>query len=183
MTELFFESPVTLAVTGIVFVVMALIVWIKAGYSAALYTAIGLVIATIALVLLSLQIQTDREAVQSVLDNIASAVQRNDISEVLSYIHPSATEGVRKAESEFPNYHFTEARITGIKSIEVDNRTQPPSAIAEFYVAVSASANGMQANGIRRFVRTYFVKRDGKWLVHDYQHFDVGQSLKNPDIN
>lgn len=176
MTELFFESPVTLGVLGAVLAIMALVVWIKGGFSAALYTALGLILLTIALVLLSIRVQTDREAITTVLDDVAAAVQRNDLPAVLVHILPSAATSVRQAKTEFPNYHFTEARITGIKGIEVDRSRQ--SAIAEFYVAISLDANGNQVDGVRRFVRTYFVKHDGRWLVNNYEHFSVEQSLK-----
>lgn len=176
MTELFFESPVTLGVVGGLFVIMALVVWIKAGYSAALYTAIALLLLTIVLVVVSIRIRTDRELIKWVLDDVAAAVQRNDLPTVLKHILPSAADSVRRAKNEFPSYHFTEARITGIKGIEVDNTRQ--TAIAEFYVVVSLDANGNQVNGYRAFVRTYFVKRDGKWLVNNYEHFTIEQSLK-----
>lgn len=183
MTELFFESPITLGLTGSLFTIMALVVWIKGGFGAALYSAIGLALGTIALVLLSLWTQTEREAIEMVLNDVASAVERNDLQAVLEHIHPGAVGGIHRAKVEFPSYHFSEARITGIKSVEVQGNSQPPSAIAEFYVAVSIASNNAQANGIRRFVRAYFVKRDGKWLVHDYQHFDPGQGMRSSESN
>lgn len=176
MTELFFESPVTLGVLGAVLAIMALVVWIKGGYLAALYTALGLILLTVALVLLSIRVETDREAITSVLDDVADAVQRNDLPAVLEHILPSAATSLRRAKTEFPTYHFTEARITGIKGIEVD-RTRH-SAIAEFYVVVSLDANGNQVSGYREFVRAYFVQRDDKWLVNNYEHFSIEQSLK-----
>lgn len=179
MAALFFESPVTIAVTGFALVVMALITWINGGYKSALYTAVGLALLTMLLLMISLQVKTDREQISAVLTEVADAVHQNDLDKVLMYIHPGAVAGVRRVKSELPNYQFTEARITGVKSIRAERKTNPPSAIAEFNVAVSLSGQGAQANGIRRFVRCYFLYSDGRWRVNDYQHYDVSAGFRD----
>ena len=73
MAELFFESPVTIGVTGLIFVLIALITWINGGFKWALYTAIGLALLTILLVLLSIQVKTDREQIGTTLNQVAAA--------------------------------------------------------------------------------------------------------------
>lgn len=172
MSELLFENPLLIGLVGVACTLVALVMWIKGGFRPALYTAIGLVIITLLLLLLNISTRTDREQIDQVLHEVATAVEQNDLPKVITYIHPSAVPGLERAKSELPSYRFTEARITGIKSIEVKPHTEPPSAIAEFNVAVSLSGGGDQLNGIRRFVRAYFMKRDGRWLVHNYDHFE-----------
>jgi hypothetical protein len=179
MAELLFGSPVTLGVAGAALVLIALILWINGGFRSALITAVSLAILTVILLIISLRVHTDREQIVDVLDQVAAAVQQNDVPKVLSYIHPSAMPSVVRAKEELSRFKFTEARVTGIKSIQVDRRTNPPSAIAEFNVAVSVTAPSGQPFHIRRFVRCYFFFQDGRWLVNDYQHFDVSAGFRD----
>ena len=172
MSEFLFENPVTIAVTGAALTVVAAITWIKGGYAAALYSALALFLLTILLVILNLQIQTDREKVEVVMSQVASAVQRNDLQAVLQHVHPSRSPGLNRAKSELPSYKFSEARITGIKKIEVNSDTNPPTAIAEFNVSVSLVARGQPFDRIPRFVRCYFLREGDRWLVTDYEHFE-----------
>jgi ketosteroid isomerase-like protein len=183
MSELLFESPITLGVTGLAFTLIALVTWIKGGFRAALYAAIALAVLTVVLLVVNLRVKTDREQIEQLLHDVAAAVERNDLPAVVSYIHPGAVQGLQRAKSEMPKYQFTSARITGIKSIQVHRDTHPPSAIAEFHVAVSLGTQGNHFDGIRRFVRAYFMERDGRWLVHNYEHFDVSAGFRNTPLS
>ena len=171
MVELFLESPVSVGVIGGVLVLIAMFAWINSGSKPALYVAIILLLLTAVSVIISINVKTDREQIQNVLTSVAEAVEENDLEQVLTFVHPHAVEGVMRAKTELPSYKFTEARITGVKSIRVDKRTRPPSAVAEFHVVVSLTGQGNQFNSIRRFVRCFFLNSDGRWLVHDYEHF------------
>ena len=178
MSEFLFENPITIAVTGAALTVVAAITWIKGGYAAALYSALALFLLTILLVVMNLQIQTDREKVEGVMSQVASAVQRNDLPGVLQHVHTSRSSGRDRAKSELPSYKFSEARITGIKKIEVNSDTNPPSAIAEFNVSVSLTARSQPFNHIPRFVRCYFLREGDRWLVTDYEHFEPTYGFK-----
>ena len=178
MAELFYESPVTICVIGFAIVLVALITWINGGFKSALYAAVALALLTIVLLILSVRVKTDREQISEILNQVAEAVENNDVDKVLTYVHPGAVAGVLRVKSELPNYQFTEARITGVKSIQSNHKTNPPSGTAEFNVAVSLTGQGGQGNGIRRFVRCYFLYHNGRWLVHDYQHFDVAAGFR-----
>ncbi len=178
MSEFLFESPVTLGVTGAALVLAAAIVWIKGGSAAALYATLALFLLTILLLILNVRIETDREQVQSVIGNVAAAVERNDLDGVLKYVHSSRSPALNRARGELPNYKFTEARITGIKKIEVTPETNPPSAIAEFNVAVSLTAHSQPYDGIRRFVRCHFLRDGDRWFVSDYEHFEPTYGFK-----
>lgn len=178
MLQVLFESPLTVGMVGVVAAGIALVLWIQAGMRAALPVSIGLALLTVALCAISLQVETDREKIQQLLQQAAQAVQQNNLAALKALIHPAAEAGVRQAEAELPQYHFTEARITGIKSIRVDRLTEPPSAVAEFNVAVSVTAGGLEARGARRFVRVFLLEQAGEWLLHGYEHFDVAQSFR-----
>jgi hypothetical protein len=182
MSELLFENPLIICLSGGAFVVVALITWIQGGFRQALYVAIGLALLTIVLFEVNINVETDRESIERVLHDVASDLEHNEYDEIYSVIHPEAVEGIRRAKSELPNYRFTVARVTGIKEIKVDRTKNPPSATAEFHVAVSLTTQGNEINGIRRFVRVTFLQRDGRWLVHDYEHFDVAAGFQADPI-
>lgn len=168
MSQFLFESPVTIGVTGAAITLIAAITWVKGGFPAALYSALALFVLTILLLILNLQIQTDRERVEGVMHEVARAVQQNDFDGVLSHIHPSRAAAFSRTKSQLSRCEFTEARITAIKKIEVNADTNPPSAIAEFnaYAAVTVQGTPHKAP---QFVRCYFLHEGGRWLVSDYE--------------
>lgn len=179
MSELLFENPVMIGVAGAMLTLIAAVTWIKGGYSAALYAALALFLLTILLVIMNIQIQSDREKVEGVIGSVAKAVERNDLDEVLKYVHSTQSAALNRAKTELPNFKFTMARITGIKKIEVDAAANPPSAIAEFNVAVDVTAQGQPYQGIRRFVHCKFLREGERWLVNDYEHFEPTHGFRN----
>ena len=124
---------------------------------------------TLGLVVLSVQIETDEEKITRMLNDVASALQRNDRDYVVSHIHPTAAATVQRAKAELPRYNFTEARVTRIKAITVDTSRKPETAIAEFNVIVALTLDGYSGQ-VGRFVKLYLAKQDGRWLVRDYEH-------------
>ncbi len=177
MSEFLFENPVTMGVVGAALTLVAAVTWIKGGYAAALYSAVALFLLTLLLISLNLQIQTDREKVRGVIDDVASAVRRNDLDGVLRHVHGARSSALSRAQNELPQFKFEEARVTGMKSIEVNADTAPPTAIAEFNVYVELTAHGTPYK-VPRFVRCYFVRESDRWLVSDYEHFEPTHGFK-----
>jgi hypothetical protein len=180
MSELLFENPLTIGIAGGACTLIALVMWIKGGFRAAFYSALGLAVLTAILLFINVSVKTDREQVEQVLYDVAAAVARNDFPAVLAHVHPNAIEGLQRAKNELPSYHFTDARITGIKSIEVKPNTPPPTATAEFYVAVAVEMQGSPFRG-NRFVRAHFRKLDGRWLVYNYEHYSIESGLRSTE--
>jgi heme exporter protein D len=173
MQELLFESPVMITLCGLFTAGLAAFSWTQIGHKALLWSAVGLALATALLTLVSVQVVTDREQLTQTLNDVANALQRNDHQYVFAQIHPNAAATVRQAKAELPNYHFTEARVTRIKSIVIDSAQKPESAVAEFNVRVTVKLRDMErGQPIPRFVKVYFAKQDGRWLVRDYEHAD-----------
>ncbi len=169
MFQLILESPLTLGVGGLCAAGLAGFAWTQTGHKAAAWIAIILVILTFGLVILSIQVETDQEKITRMLSDVASALQRNDREFVLSHIHPQAAETVQRATTELPQYKFTEARVTRIKAITVDDSRTPKTAVAEFNVVVALTFGGYSGQ-VPRFVKLYLTQRDGRWLVRDYEH-------------
>ena len=178
MQEFLFENPIALAVVGLVMVAVSAFVWTQTGRKSALYATAGLVVLTIVLLLINLQVVTDRETIRHILHEAASAVEANDHDKVYGYIHPNAFDGLRRAKRELPRYKFREARVTGVKEIAVNDATTPPTAIAECFARVKATRSTYEGTTVR-FVRIFFMQHDGKWLVRDYEHDDPAAGFRD----
>ncbi|MFN3192876.1 MAG: hypothetical protein ACE361_20370 [Aureliella sp.] len=182
MRELIFESPWMVGIGGVSLVLLAGVIWTQVNdrpvQRAALISMLASLVMTIVLVLTSLFVETDREAIRADLHELARLLQANDREAIYRHIHPNASEGVQRARAELPRYTFSEARVTRIKSIQINGEQKPPTALAEFNVVVEASAS-MGSGRVPRFVHVYFMKDGDNWLVHDYEHFDVATGFRS----
>ena len=180
MSQLLFENAWMLAAFGLTASLVAGFLWLQTAHSAGFYTAAVCLAITVLLTLVSLQVETDRERIRKVLSDVAEKLRENDHPAVLRFIHPNAVDGLQRAKSELYRFTFREARITRVKSIEVNDRTPPPTAIAEFNVIVRVERDGYAVGGrIPRFVRVYFMQRDDRWLIQDYEHFEPSQGFRD----
>lgn len=171
MSIMLFENPLLIGFIGVVTSLMAGFIWLQTGYRSVMIGTVGLLAMTVGAVLLNVNVVTDREHIEQILYSIAAALGKNDYSTVYGIIHPTAEQTVIRAKAELPNYKFSEARVTGIKDIQVNRFTKPATAIAEFYVFVAVSTQGNEFD-VRRFIRVYFMQREGRWLVHNYEHYE-----------
>ncbi len=178
MIDVVLESPLTVLLLGSFATIVALAVWVQVGHRALIYVALALALLTVILIFVSYNVRTDREQLRQVIEEVAGAVQRNDVDAVLKHVHPSANARIDEVRTRLPGLKFTEARVTGLKSIEVTDRTEPKSAVAQMHVAVSLTSGSVTLNGVRRFVKAYFLYSDGKWLINDFEHFDIAQGFK-----
>ncbi|MCA9132734.1 MAG: hypothetical protein KDA45_06255 [Planctomycetales bacterium] len=171
MQGFFLESPWMLGICGVVLFAAAVLVWTQTGMRAALFAALAVAALSLGLLFVSLRVQTDRELIAQTIDDAAHALKQNNWERVASFIDPGATEVVTRAKNELPQYQFSEARVTRIKSIAVNSHTRPPTAVAEFNVFVALERQGQEFK-VPRFVKIYFMQKGGRWLVRDYEHFE-----------
>lgn len=171
MQQFLLESPVALGLCGVFMALAAGFWWTQTGARIAVISAALVVLVTAILLSVSVRIETDREQIRHTIDQVAQALEANDFPRVFSYIHPGATEGIARAQEELPNYRFLDARLTRLRSIDVNRRASPAVAVAEFNVAVEIEREGQRVP-IRRFVKVYFALQAERWLVRDYEHFD-----------
>ena len=182
MQALLLENPLVPLIVGLCVAAIAIVIWTQVDQRQiqrfSIATAIVTLLVTVLLVVISLQVETDREEIESTLHRVADALQRNDFETVYTYIHPNAAEGLQHAKAELPRFKFSDARVTRIKDIIVNYDTQPKTAIAEFNVVVDISFEQYSGRA-PRFVRAYFMERDGRWLVRDYEHFEASAGFRN----
>lgn len=183
MTQLLFESPILVGSIGLLLALVAIIVWTQVedakAQKASLYSAIGLVLLTTLLVMLSIQVETDSERIRGTLHSAASSLEENDHPAVLAAIHPDASRAVRAAEAMLSRVTFSDARVTRIKSVEIEEGV-PRRAVAEIIVVVSMNLEGTGRVRTPRFVKVFFTQQNDRWLVHNFEHYDVGVGLRKP---
>ena len=180
MSEWLFENPLWIGFIGCGLGSIAGLIWLNTMHRAALQAACGLIGLTVILVLMNINVTTEREHIESMLYRVADALGKNDRNTVYQAIDPNATPVVLRAKMELPKYLFTEARVTGITSIEVNSRTDPAEAVARFNVRVALTFMGDKLD-IPRFIKLSMRKRGSRWLVYDYQHDEPTAGLRYSD--
>jgi predicted lipid-binding transport protein (Tim44 family) len=167
--QLILESPMVIGIGGLFAAGLAGFFWTQTGQRVAGWIAIVLLLLTLITIVVSIQVETDQEKITHMLHDVAGALQRNDREYVFSHIHPQASATVQRAKTELPRYNFTEARVTRIKAITIDDSRKPETAVAEFNVIVALTVEGSSVR-VPQFVKLYLTKQDGRWLVRDYEH-------------
>jgi hypothetical protein len=174
--DFLFENEIAIGVVGLALSVLVGFVGLRVGQLKAVYAAVGLGLLTAILCGLSVWIETDREQIRRTMNEIANALRENDHPKVISFFHPNATMGLQQVQGELPQYEFLDARVTRVRQIAINNTTQPPTAVSEFLAAIEVKLkNPSLYNGprdARRFLKVYWMKKDDRWLVRDYEHFE-----------
>lgn len=168
-------NPFLLAFLGCVACLGAFVGWIMSGRKEALYTAAGLFIFFVALIIVERLMISDREAIRETVVRIARDVEKNNREAVFAAIHPKATDILAQAQSEMPQYTFQECRVTRIEETVINATAKPKTAEVEFYVAAKGSfkeGGGIAIEGsVPRIVRLFLEQdAEGKWKVVNYSH-------------
>lgn len=177
-----FESPALVALLGVLLIIFMGVCWIMSGRKELLYGLVASIVLLAGLLVAERMITTEREAIEAKLTEIAADVQSNSISRVTAHIYSGAPELKAKAQGELPNYRFTEMRITGIHSVEVNRAANPRTAVVEFNVVGSGSfkvgGDMVPETTVPRWIKLQMVKdTDGQWRVRDYDHAAPNQMM------
>lgn len=172
-----FENPVWIIVGGGFLVAGGAYFWIQSGKKYALYITAAIAVITVLLLLINIQVETPREKIKSTLNELAAALKNNQFETIFGHIHPNAQPSVISAKTEVQKYEFSDARITRIKDISVNTDSNPPTAVAQFNATVHAQFQTFNGR-VPRFVKLYFMKRDGRWLITDFEHFDATKGFR-----
>jgi cell division protein FtsW (lipid II flippase) len=173
------ESPFLVGLVGLSVAAVLLLAAVQSGKWKLLYGAVGVALVTVVLITSSIVVgvlfESDQTKLKRSIDEIAQSLRQNDRDRALSFIHPNASPTVQRAKSEISQYQFHEAYVTGIRAIEVNQNSKPPTATTEFVatlkVAHEREFSGVPFRGIRAF-KIYWMKQGDRWLVRDYEHYD-----------
>ena len=111
-----------------------------------------------------------REAVARTLNELADAIEANDLPRVLSYVAPNALDVRSDAETLMPLVHVNKANVLGTPDIAVDQQQPPPTATVRCkgFVNVVVRQNGMHG-GYMDHVTIEFVVAGDRCLITSYQ--------------
>jgi hypothetical protein len=163
------ENAVPIWAGGAVLLTFALVLYLQTRGRAALVAMLIVVLATGGLLVVERLIETPREAVERTLDELAAAIEANDLPGVLAFIAPTATEVRSDAETLMPLVTVEKARVLGSPEVEIDATTQPATATVkcQAMVNVVVKQNGMKGPYMDRET-IHFIQSDGRWLIESY---------------
>ena len=165
------ENPIPIVLGGIAIEVILAVMLVQTRRGSALAAMVIVFLITAGLLVVEWLVVTPREQVERLLDDVASALETNDLSQVLRYVSPDATEMRDAAERTLPEIDMREARITDRPQITVNELTVPPSAKAKFTARFDArwQKDGMPVGKpLLRFQLT-LVREDDRWLLSEYE--------------
>ena len=124
---------------------------------------------TAALLVAEHVIETPREAVERTLNELAAAIEADDVSGVLAFVAPTAKQVRTDAEALMPLVVVEKARIIGTPEIMIDESAQPPTATVKCQglVDVTIKQNGMKGPYMDR-VTIQFVESGERWMIESY---------------
>jgi hypothetical protein len=179
---MFLDQPIYIALIGILAAVLVGIVWTSTGRKEWLFALGAVIVLTAGMLVVERLVVTDREAIRQTLADIARDVKSNSTAKVVAHIAPANSELIQRAQSEMPNYQFTDCRVTKVHSIDVDAKAEPRTAKVEFNVVASGTFRQgnleLADSSVPRWVRLQLVRdKNGSWKVEDYSHAPPQQMI------
>ena len=137
----------------------------------------GVLLVTVAGVVVERLVVTEKEQIEATLDSIVLALEHNDLDGLLEFVSPSAVRTRKRATWALERILVTD---TGIRNLEIvpNHLTSPPSAEARFDGVIRYR---MRVAGFgREFYAARFVVElrleDDRWVVTDHVEYQT-QSL------
>ena len=125
-------------------------------------------------------VETDYKSISTMLTRLADAIENDDFARVKSFLHPSATDTIDKAERNMKVVRITSVNFHNLK-VESNPMTIPPTAQVKFTAVVrykfkSGAASmlpGMgDATGLTRVQFDVELEKTGKsWVVTEKCNF------------
>lgn len=173
------ENPVMISIIGVVAAIVLGVAWLQTGKHTILYGIVAVLVFTLVGLVIERMVETDTEAVEGLLTQIARDVQQNDIQAILAHIDPSATFVRAQAEGELPKYKFSEVNIKSNLTITFDNPSDPTEAVTKFNVVVAGSHRdgSIEMWRVPRYAIVTFRKSGERWKVVAYEHHDPQEGL------
>ncbi len=163
------ENPVPIYAVGAVLATLCGLAFVARRNLPSLLAFVGVVAATLLLVLVERLVVTNREQVEAAVVDILLAIEENDLPTVLTMIDPAAAEVRDDAETLMPLVRVEDTGATSLR-VKVDTTAESLTAVAKFRGKVDGIH---RSSGQRVFyfeeVHLFWVKREGRWLVVDYQ--------------
>jgi len=117
------------------------------------------------LLLVEKYVVTDREQIETMLQEIADALEQGDSKTVVAHISPAAKDTISSAYRA-GQLRPREVRINSDLKIDVRDDVDPPQ--AEASATVTVTGTGPYAGTAPVQVKAWLRKVDGEWLIYDH---------------
>jgi hypothetical protein len=170
---MFLESPWPAIVIGAAALGLLGVAYQNTGQPRLRTAMFGVPVVVLALLLVEWLIVTQREAISNTLEDMAVALESNQLEAVMAYLAPEAAKIRSDAQQYLPGVEISDANIGGDLQVVVNRLTNPPSARATFTGRISG-ANRSPAerspyeNLVRKFTLTLRQEGD-RWLITGYE--------------
>ena len=176
MLEILVEKPVTILLAGGLVFAVLLMMGLQTGRRKVLIAAAAILGITFLLLIIERLVESPSEQLRRTLREISAAVNRQDLPDLLTYVHSSATAVREQATMHYNMYQLQEAAITKIWRVHVKSKD---TAQVDFTVRVTG---GPRAEDIAnetgyRYVEVQFAKENQKWKVTGYEHYSPEQAM------
>jgi hypothetical protein len=164
------EHALPIWIFGVLLVLLAWVTYLNLRTTWSLLLIPAAVALVAALLWAEWLIETPREAVRRRLDELADAIEADDLPTTLTYISTAAPEVRSEAQTLMPQVDVETANVVEVPAIEVDMAAQPPRAelLVHAFINATRRRDGMK-QGMLDWLRVTFVLEDGKWVVQDYE--------------
>lgn len=176
------ENSFPIAMIGLLFTGAAIGFGLILPHQKLFRAGIGFAILTIALIAVEQWIVTDREQLNMTVRDMARAVRRNNLDELLAHVSTSARGPVgatrNRIRSEMPDYYFRACRL-GPVDIELEPGGDKAKVTFVAIVDVDASRRyGYDGVARRRVFLDFEKDADGEWKVTFFDHADPATGLR-----
>jgi hypothetical protein len=158
--------------TAIVALLMTIIAW-KTGRSVLLLATVGVALVGGLLVLIEWLVVTDRETVYDTIDQIAAAVEANDLAAMSEFISTGTDAAAMPHEvrAAMASRSFREIHVSRERKIVINRHTSPPKATATF----TAWAQLGEFRTPPQKVKLTFRLEGDRWRVTKFSYGPIGK--------
>lgn len=172
------EHPWQIALGGFFFTLATLWGWVQTGSQAAFRTGIGLAIATLLLVLFSINSDSPRKEVVRQMDRIMSLVAANRIDEIERMLSPGASPALRDGIAQSRGVQVEKAQITRLHGIDLSPSSSPTTAKIRMNVVVQADVGGA-GRDFPQYVEVEFHREGNDWKIFEVFHGEPTIGFQN----
>jgi hypothetical protein len=163
------EESIWIWAAGAVALTLAGVIYWETRSAKSFYSVIAVLVVTAALLFMESIIESPREAVARALDELAEAVEANDVQGALAFLSPKAVQIRSDVETLMPQVEIEMAHIIDTPSIEVDESVSPMTAVAKVRGVVRGKVKNTSMQGTVPDELTIDFEHDGqRWLIRDY---------------
>lgn len=171
------ERPIFIGVIAAVLCLVLLWAWLQSGIKWLLWLGLATPVIGAVLVLVSINVVTEREQLRIWLQEAAAELGAEDYDAVAARIHPAATSQLQEAKSRAMNFEFESVSVTRIHEITLtETATEPQAFIRLNAVAKLTAARNRRT--IPRYLELTLYKVGDEWLVYDCVHSDFMDGMR-----